>query len=210
MNDLKELVRQRNVYLNSRSKELIKLTNLLDKTFPEFKPFFKNRLGVSALFILKRFKTKARISKLSSSDYELIRSKTNGRMSYPKFNGLKQIAKDSIGISSKVYDLLIQTSIHQYEYLTQILKSLDDEIILLFKKTDSKLLTIPGLGIVTAATIYAEVGDFKNFLILQSSSHLLDLMCELFNQGLKSIMASSSNTGLLYLEMLYGLMHCQL
>jgi transposase len=40
---------------------------------------------------------------------------------------------------------------------------LDDEIIVLFKKTDSKLLTIPGLGIITAATIYAEVGDFKNF-----------------------------------------------
>jgi transposase len=163
MNDLKELVRQRNVYLNSRSKELIKLTNLLDKTFPEFKPFFKNRLGASALFILKRFKTKARISKLSSSDYELIRSKTNGRITYPKFNGLKQIAKDSIGISSKVYDLLIQTVIHQIEHLTEILRSLDDEIILLFKKTDSKLLTIPGLGVITAATIYAEVGDFKNF-----------------------------------------------
>lgn len=163
MNDLKELVRQRNVYLNSRSKELIKLTNLLDKTFPEFKPFFKNRLGVSALFILKRFKTKARISKLSSSDFELIRSKTRGRITYPKFNGLKQIAKDSIGISSKVYDLLIQTSIRQYEYLTQILKLLDDEIITLFKKTNSKLLTIPGLGTITAATIYAEVGDFKNF-----------------------------------------------
>jgi len=163
MNDLKELVRQRNVYLNNRSKELIKLTNLLDKTFPEFKPFFKNRLGASALLILKRFKTKARIAKLSPSDFELIRSKTKGRMTYPKFNRLKQLAKDSIGVSSKVYDLLIQTVIHQVEHLTEILKSLDDEIILLFKKTDSKLLTIPGLGIITAATIYAEVGDFKNF-----------------------------------------------
>ena len=163
MNDLKELVRQRNVYLGSRSKELIKLTNLLDKTFPEFKPFFKNRLGSGALFILKRFKSKTRIAKLRMSDFELIRSKTKGKMTYPKFNRLKQLAKDSIGVSSKVYDLLIQTSIEQFEHLTHILKIIDSEIIKLFKQTDSKLLTIPGLGIITAATIYAEVGDFKNF-----------------------------------------------
>lgn len=34
----------------------------------------------------------------------------------------------------------------------------------MFKQTVSKLLTIAGIGIITAATIYAEVGDFKNFL----------------------------------------------
>lgn len=163
MNDLKELVRQRNVYLGSRSKELVKLTNLLDKAFPEFKPFFNKRLGAGALFILKRFKTKSRIAKMTMSDYDLIRSKTKGTMTYPKFNRLKQLAQDSIGVSSKVFDLLIQTSIEQFENLTDILKSIDSEIITLFNQTESKLLTIPGLGIITAATIYAEVGDIKNF-----------------------------------------------
>jgi len=163
INDLKELVRQRNVYLNHRSKELIKLTNLLDKTFPEFKPFFNNRLGIGARFVLKRFKTKARIAKLSMSDFDLIKSKMMGRFTYPKFNCLKQLANDSIGVSSKAYDLLIQTAIKQYEHLNETLKIIDTEIITLYKQTDSKLLTIPGLGIITAATIYAEVGDFKNF-----------------------------------------------
>lgn len=33
----------------------------------------------------------------------------------------------------------------------------------LFSKTNSKLSIIPGLGIIKAATIYAEVSDFKNF-----------------------------------------------
>ena len=162
MNDLKELVRQRNVYLNCRSKELIKLTNLLDKAFPEFKPFFNNRLGKGVFFILKRFKTKERIAKLNKSHHDLIRSKTRG-FTYPKFNRLKQIANDSIGVSSKAYDLLIQEAIKQYEHLDETLKTIDLEIITLYRQTDSKLLTIPGLGIITAATIYAEVGDFKNF-----------------------------------------------
>lgn len=163
MNDLKELVRQRNVYLGNRSKELIKLTNLLDKAFPEFKPFFKNRLGSGAIFILKRFKNKERIAKLTMKHYELIKSKTKGKLSYPMFNRLKTLASNSIGLSSKSFDLLIQTSITHYEYLTETLKSLDQEITTLYKQTDSKLLSIPGMGVITAATIYAEVGDFKNF-----------------------------------------------
>ena len=162
-NVLKELVRQRYVYLQTRSKELVKLTNLLDKSFPEFKPFFKGKLGTGALFILKRFKNKSRISNLTQQDYNLIRSKTKGRLSYPRFNQLKSLAKDSIGLDSKIYDLLIQTVISTIEYLSKILESLDLEITQLFSQTDSKLLTIPGLGIITAATIYAEVGHFKNF-----------------------------------------------
>jgi transposase len=162
-NALKELVRQRYVYLQTRSKELVKLTNILDKTFPEFKPFFKGRLGAGALYILKRFKNKSRISKLTKEDYELIRSKTHGRLSYPRFNQLKSLAKDSIGIDSKIYDLLIQTVISTIEYLSKTIETLDLEITQLFSQTQSKLLTIPGLGVITAATIYAEVGDFKNF-----------------------------------------------
>ena len=84
-------------------------------------------------------------------------------MTYPKLNRLKQLAHDSTGVSSKVYDLLIQTAVFQIEHLTEIIKNIDLEITRLFKLTDSKLLTIPGLGIITAATIYAEVGDFRNF-----------------------------------------------
>lgn len=162
-NVLKELVRQRYAYLQSRSKELVKLTNLLDKTFPEYKPFFKGQLGNTALFILKRFKSKARIAKMTIKDFELIRSKTKGKLTYPRFNQLKMLARNSIGLDDKVYDLLIQTVISSIKYFTETLEVLDQEIVNLFSKTNSKLLTIPGLGIITAATIYAEVGDFKNF-----------------------------------------------
>lgn len=116
-----------------------------------------------ALFILKRFKHKERIAKLTSTDYDRIRSITKGKLTYAKIAQLKQLAKSSIGITSKTYDLLIQTVINQYENLSRLLDSLDHEIEVLFKQTDSKLLTIPGMGIITAATIYAEVGDFKNF-----------------------------------------------
>src|SRR5690606_2051246 len=90
MNDLKELVRQRDYYLNNRSKELVKLTNLLDKVFPEFKPFFQNRFGHGALYVLKRYQTKERISKLTMSDFESIKKQMMGKLTYPRFSHLRQ------------------------------------------------------------------------------------------------------------------------
>ena len=42
---LKSLTRFRDSLIRQRSKQLVELTNILDKVFPEFKPFFKGRFG---------------------------------------------------------------------------------------------------------------------------------------------------------------------
>lgn len=162
-NDLRELTRARQVYLGHRSKELVKLTNLLDRYFPEIKKFFNNRFSVGFFFILTKMKTRKRISNLTMKDYELYRAKTMGRSSYASFLKLKELAKSSVGIDSKVYEDLIQISIKHYHYLDLLIENLDEQIVNLYQQTNSKLHTIPGLGIIAAATIYAEIGNIKNF-----------------------------------------------
>lgn len=88
INELKQLVRYRHVQMMNRSKTLIELTNILDRIFPELKPFFNERLAGSALFILKKFKSRTRISKFSTKDYESIRSYSKGRLSYVRVQNL--------------------------------------------------------------------------------------------------------------------------
>ena len=46
---LKSLTRFRDSLIRQRSRQLVELTNILDKVFPEFKPFFKGRLSATAL-----------------------------------------------------------------------------------------------------------------------------------------------------------------
>lgn len=163
INELKQLVRERDDILTNRSKTMVKLTNLLDIIFPEFKPFFNNRLGVTALFLLKKYKSPARISKFIMHDYECLRSVSNGRLTYPKFSRLKSLAKDTIGVQSIVYNKRMLALIRDYEYFDQSLDEIDQEIIQLFSEVNTKLRTIPGLGIIQAATIYAEIGDIHLF-----------------------------------------------
>ncbi len=163
ISELKQLVRDRDDILTNRSKTLVKLTNLLDIIFPEFKPFFSNKLGVTARFILKKYKSPTRISKFVMQDYECLRTVSNGRLTYPKFSRLKSLAKDTIGVQSEIYNKRMQALIGAYEYFDKSLDEIDQDIIDLFSAAKTKLRTIPGLGIIQAATIYAEIGDIHLF-----------------------------------------------
>ncbi|NLC91836.1 MAG: IS110 family transposase [Methanocorpusculum parvum] len=162
-NDLKELVRQRDSYLESRSKELVKLTNVLDKVFPEFKPFFDDKFSKTSLYILKRFKNKEKIANLNMSHHETLRKMSMGKFTYAKFSNLRHLAKTSVGVSSKIYDLLIPVIIDSYYYLNSLIEQLDEQITTIYANTDSLIHTIPGIGIITAASIYAEIGNINRF-----------------------------------------------
>ena len=163
INELKQLVRDRDDILTHRSKTLVKLTNLLDIIFPELKPFFNHRLGAIALFVLKKYKSPTRISKLTMKDFDDLRSKSKGRLTYPKFSRLKSLAKDTVGVQSDIYNKRMLVLLRDYEYFDQSLGEIDQEIIHLFNNVNTKLRTIPGLGIIQAATIYAEIGDIHLF-----------------------------------------------
>lgn len=52
---LKSLTRLRDKLVRQRSFYLVKLTNVLDHTFPEFKPFFGEKLSKTALYLLENY-----------------------------------------------------------------------------------------------------------------------------------------------------------
>lgn len=163
INELKQLVRDRDDILTNRSKTLVKLTNLLDLTFPEFKPLFNHELGVTARFILRKYQTATAIAKLTMKDFEGLKSISKGRLTYPKFSKLKMIAKDTIGSQSSIYTKRIQMLLNDYDYFDESLSEIDEEITNLFSASESKLKSIPGLGMIQAATIYAEIGNIQLF-----------------------------------------------
>lgn len=88
------------------------------------------------MFILKKFKSRARISKLSNKDYESIRSHSKGRLSYVSVQKLKSLAKSLVGYDTHSDRLFLKYSIKHYEDLSEIIKSVEYEIILLMENID--------------------------------------------------------------------------
>lgn len=161
INSLKSLCRSREMLIKERSKIAVSLTNCLDLTFPEIKPFFQNNISVTLLYILNKYKNIEHIA--SMRDWETINKVSHGRFSYAKFIKLKELAKNSVGYHDSNTDLLILTYVSLYNELTSKIDPIEKQISTIIKELNPKMLTIPGLGEISAAAILSEYGDITNY-----------------------------------------------
>ena len=158
---LKSLCRSREQLIKERSKFAVLLTNELDKTFPELKPFFENRISESLLYILNKYKNASHISLMK--DYESIRKISRGKFTYAKFAKLKELAKNTVGHHDDNSDLLISTFVSIYNNFNEKIEPIDKQISIIIKDLNPRMLSIPGVGEISAATILSEYGDISNF-----------------------------------------------
>ena len=158
---LKSLCRAREQLIKERSKYQVLLTNQLDLTFPELKQFLNNRISATLLFILEKYTNTNHISLMR--DYDSIKNISRGKFSYAKFAKLKELAKNSIGHHDENNDLLISTYVSIIKTLNDKIDPIEKQISTIIKELNPRMLTIPGLGEISAATILAEYGDINNF-----------------------------------------------
>ena len=158
---LKSLCRSREQLIKERSKFEVLLTNELDKSFPELKTFFNNMISTTLLYILEKYKNTTHISLMK--DYESLRKVSHGKFTYARFAKLKELAKDSIGHHNDNSDLLISTYVSTINHFNEKIDPLDKQISTIIKELNPRMLSIPGLGEISAATILSEYGDIKNF-----------------------------------------------
>lgn len=160
---LKSLTRFRDTLVRQRSNQLVELTNILDKIFPEFKPFFDGKFSATAIYILVNYPTPEKIANLNSRSYEQLRRLSRGRFSMMSFVKLKTLAKNTVGYSNDY--LLLQQSIilDIYNQLALKVHSIEQPIAECVLELNPPLLSIPGIGINSAAVILSEYGDFNNF-----------------------------------------------
>lgn len=158
---LKSLCRSREQLIKERSKFEVLLTNELDKTFPELKPFFKDKISTTLLYIVDKYKNINHISLMK--DYDSLRKISHGKFSYANFAKLKELAKNSIGHFDENTDLLISTYVSLINDFNNKIDPINKQISTIIKELKPRMLTIPGLGEISAATILSEYGDINNF-----------------------------------------------
>lgn len=158
---LKSLCRARESLIKERSKFAVLLTNELDKSFPELKPFFNNMISSTLLYILEKYTNTKHIAAMK--DYDSIRKISYGKFTYAKFAKLKELAKNSVGFHNENTDLLISTYVSIYNDFNNKIDPIEKQISTIIKVLNHRMLTIPGIGEISAATILSEYGDIKNF-----------------------------------------------
>lgn len=161
---LKSLSRLRDSLIKQRSQILIRMTNVLDVIFPEYKPFFdKSLTSKTCLYILENYGSPEKISHMNIDSYNKMKKQLRHTISYPKFEKLKDLAKNTIGTTDDIYLFELSTLLDIYKKFTSKIDDIDNQLTEHYLQNNSHIHTIKGVSSVTAAGIYAEFGDISNF-----------------------------------------------
>ena len=160
---LKSLTRLRDKLIRQRSFNLVKITNVLDHTFPEFKPFFNERLSKTALYLLENYGSAEKMARMNSASYEKLRSVSRGKFSPQQFLRLKELAANTVGVNNSIFDVELNSLLSLYKSLVKEIDTIEKEINKLIEEVHPHYMSVPGIGPLSAAVIYSEYGDISNF-----------------------------------------------
>lgn len=163
LDKLKSLTRFRDSLVRQRSRQLVELTNVLDKTFPEFKPFFKHRFSVTALYILSNYATPEKIANMNSRSYETIRKLSRGKFTMSAFVQLKTLARNTVGQSDDYLIHEMDVLLELYNQLDAKIQEIEEQVVECIRAINPPMLSIPGIGALSAAIILSEYGDLNNY-----------------------------------------------
>lgn len=168
---LKSLTRFRKRLVKNRTVFKERLINILDIAFPEYSKYFTQIWGKVSFYILKNYPTAKDIANIDIDVVApIIYKLSKGHYSMIKLMKLIETAKISIGFQNSYHILELQLTINMIEQLDTSIEQIENEIIQIMSLYDFKTATIPGIGIISAASIVSEFEDFTKF---QNSSQML-------------------------------------
>lgn len=161
---LKSLTRSRSSLIKERSLQLVRITNLLDQIFPEYKPFFNGSLkSATAVYILENYTVPSKIARMNKESYKKMGSQLRRTISYARFVQLKELAKHTVGKEEDILTYQLTLFIDLYKTIDKQIKELDKRIENEFSKAHSHIQTIKGISVLSAASIYSEYGNLERF-----------------------------------------------
>ncbi len=166
--DLRNLSYQRQQERKILNNAKNRLTAQLDRYFPEFKVVLKNLAGKTAKHLMKNYPLPSDINQLSEDELTTeIKKASNNRLGFNKARLLKTKAKESIGLKDgqESARYRMKKCLDELEFCQQQITQTEKELEQLLFKTNcaESLLSIPGVGTVTAARFLGEIGDITRF-----------------------------------------------
>ena len=131
------------------------------------------QFGTTSMGILEKYLTPENIENAPIDElFEIIKDKSHNRLTRAKAISIKEAAADTFGIkiAQDAFSFQLKQLIDRMNFLDKQIEALDIEIMKYYEQFDCYLHTIPGIGIIGAATILAEIGDINRF---KSSSALV-------------------------------------
>lgn len=165
VDSLKSLSRARLDKQKYLSRSKMEWTRLLDIYFPEFrKAYNQHSKWVYELF--SQYNSVEKIGRMHDTTLHSI-IKTKGNRNY-HVSHIKHLAKTTIGTKDPNVGYLFLDVLEDIKHYQKQMERLEKQIETIIDEHYSYLLSVPGIGSVTAGIIIGEIGDIKRFKSPQS------------------------------------------
>lgn len=172
---IRRISRAKYFLYQDKERTINHLHRYLDESFPELIPFLRKRGdnkryqgrsffdSKTTLWFLENFPSAKKFSNARSETAEKLRRMSKGAFSLIKFNELRKIAKNSIGVSFRETEEIIIQLVQELRNIQERNDKLDELLIPLIDETTPNLLTVPGIGYRLAGLLISEIGDASEF-----------------------------------------------
>ena len=170
---MRQLCRYRDSVISSRTEIKLRIGTIMEQIFPEYEKQFSSLWVSTSMGILEKYLTPEHIENAPIDElFEIIKDKSHNRLTKAKAISIKEAAADTFGIkiAQDAFSFQLKQLIDRMNFLDKQIEALDCQILEYYEKFDCYLHTIPGIGMIAAATILAEIGDINRF---KSSSALV-------------------------------------
>lgn len=170
---MRQLCRYRDSVISSRTEIKLRIGTIMEQIFPEYEKQFSSLWVSTSMGILEKYPTPENIENAPIDElFEIIKDKSHNRLTRTKAISIKEAAADTFGIkiAQDAFSFQLKQLIDRMNFLDKQIEALDCQILEYYEKFDCYLHTIPGIGMIAAATILAEIGDINRF---KSSSALV-------------------------------------
>ena len=170
---MRQLCRYRDSVISSRTEIKLRIGTIMEQIFPEYEKQFSSLWVSTSMGILEKYLTPENIENTPIDElFEIIKDKSHNRLTKAKAISIKEAAADTFGIkiAQDAFSFQLKQLIDRMNFLDKQIEALDCQLLEYYEKFDCYLHTIPGIGIIGAATILAEIGDISRF---KNSSSLI-------------------------------------
>lgn len=164
---LKQLVGRRNALVKTHMALKNQLHNQLSHHYPNYKQFFSQIDGKVALAFWEKYPSPYLLEKVTMEELrEFLLENSHNACSTRKAEEILEIVKAD-GDTKREYqrhrDILVQSIIRELRFIKDEIRRIEKEMGKIVRSLEYKLDTMPGIDLVTASNLIAEIGDISRF-----------------------------------------------
>lgn len=165
---LRVLVRQREQLVIRRSRVVNRVQRHLDVVFPELRELFRKLFARTALWVIATVPTPQDVLAMGTERLaEELRRVSRGQLGRPRAEALVSVATNSVGVRDAVgaHQLALRQLLAELEGILEQLSEVERAMAEALEQVPyaGRLLSIPGLQVISVATLLGEVGDLRDY-----------------------------------------------